>query len=203
MNPKLVAKKKVLSRTMKFFYLSVFFGTIFLVVHGFQEYKNIFENPKVIIGVIYDMNLYSSGTGNYRWNVYYKYTINGKIYKSQLKDQSAFSKNYSINDTLFVYYNDFDPKNSLAYKTPINIKIKPNLLDFMLRDSQSGYLLDLVILVIMVYTIPVLIDFLFVVIVGLFLRFFNASKSKLFIRKGLNRIKNKTLIRIGNFIDKW
>lgn len=187
----------------KIFYLGVLGGTIFLIVNGFNDYKEIMNNPKIVRGVVYNVKLDSKGNGNYHWDVYFRYKLNDEFYESKLIDQSTFSKDYSIGDSLYVYVNNYNNEKVLAFKNPIKTKIRPNLIDFMLRDSKFGYLLILVILVVLIYTLPVLIYFIYIVLAGLILKIIDKNKADLFLEKSFETFKHKTITKIDDFIDRW
>jgi hypothetical protein len=195
--------KSKFSKLEKIFYLAVLTGTIYLIVNGFNEYKEIMEHPSTVRGVVYNKELYSNGNGDYRWNIYYSYKVNDELYKSKLIDQSPFSKDFSIGDSLFVYYNELNYQKSIALKNPQKTQIKPSILDFMLRDSKNGYLLILVVLTILVYTLPVLVHLIYIVLIGLSIRIFDHKKSDLFFETGFSKIIEQTYGKINGFINRW
>jgi hypothetical protein len=198
-----VKKKPKFSLLEKLFYLAVIGGTIFLIINGYNDYKQIMNNPKIVRGVIYDVKLYSGGNGNYRWNIYFNYKVNDEFYNSKLIDQSTSSKNFSIGDSLYVYVDNYNNEKVLAFKNPIKTPIRPNIIDFMRRDSMFGYLLILVILVVLISTVPVLIHFLYIVLAGLLLKIIDKNRADLFFEKGFETIKQNTIAKIDDFIDRW
>jgi hypothetical protein len=188
----------------KLFTLIVISGAIYLIVNGFNEYREILNNPNVTKGIVYNVKLNTATSeSNYSWDIFYKYNFNDKHYKSVLNDKSAFSKDYSKGDSLYVYFSKVEPEKSFAFKHPIKMTIKPNIINFMLRDSRNGYLLLLVLLGVAVYTIPVLLDLIYILFVGLVLKIINEKKSITFFEKGFLRLKNKTIIKIDNYLNSW
>lgn len=89
-------------------------GIILIIVGSFLFYKyNSFGNYKEADGVVYKTELvkdsYTDKKGNVidaKYNLYVRYTVDGKKYESVIKNMSGFKER----ELIIVYYNPKNPK---------------------------------------------------------------------------------------------